>query len=86
LLQRRGVNFNSPQMSGRHLAALVREGRFAGVSGRYFEGLKEVCSSELSYDERRAAELWEASVRFTQFAEGAGHHDGRDVRGDQVCP
>ncbi|HEY0302443.1 MAG TPA: SDR family NAD(P)-dependent oxidoreductase [Rhizomicrobium sp.] len=56
-------NVNSPTTSGRHLAALATDPRFAGVSGRYFEGIKEIRSSELSYDSGNARALWEDSCR-----------------------
>ncbi len=58
-------NTNSPERSGAHLAALATASRFAGVSGRYFEGVKEIRSSDLSYDEANARDLWEASCRLT---------------------
>jgi hypothetical protein len=56
-------NTNSPERSGRNLAALAVAAEFDGVSGRYFEGVKEIRSSELSYDEANARDLWETSCR-----------------------
>ncbi|WP_414516660.1 hypothetical protein [Nostoc sp. PCC 9305] len=35
------------------------------VTGRYFDGLKEIRSSDESYDEQKAVELWETSVGLT---------------------
>ena len=58
-------NVNSPQGSGEHLAALATASRFGGASGRYFEGVKEIRSSELSYDDANARDLWETSCRLT---------------------
>lgn len=57
-----GVNINSVATSGRALARLVLDPEFAGVSGRYFEGGKEIRSSEDSYGRGNAAELWETSA------------------------
>ncbi len=57
-----GVNINSVESSGKNLARLVLDPKLEGVSGRYFEGEKEIRSSELSYDRTKAAELWEAST------------------------
>lgn len=57
-----GVNVNSVATSGEALARLVVDPELAGVSGRYFEGGKEISSSELSYDRANAAELWETSA------------------------
>jgi hypothetical protein len=57
-----GVNVNSVESSGKNLARLVLDPKLEGVSGRYFEGQKEMRSSELSYDRENAAELWETSA------------------------
>lgn len=56
-------NTNSPERSGRNLAALATAPAFDGLSGRYFEGVKEIRSSALSYDAANARELWETSCR-----------------------
>lgn len=57
-----GVNVNSVATSGKALARLVVDPELAGVSSRYFEGGKEIPSSEASYDRKNAAELWETSA------------------------
>lgn len=54
-------NTNSPDHSGRNLAALAIAPAFDGLSGRYFEGVKEIRSSTLSYDQANARDLWETS-------------------------
>lgn len=54
-------NVNSTRASGRNLAALVNDARFDGVSGRYFEGRREIKSSVDSYDRDMARDLWETS-------------------------
>ena len=46
----------------RALARLVLDPALASVSGRYFEGLNEIRSSEESYHEAKAASLWEQSA------------------------
>jgi NAD(P)-dependent dehydrogenase (short-subunit alcohol dehydrogenase family) len=60
-------NTNSPDSSGRNLAALATAPAFAGVSGRYFEGVREIRSSDLSYDDAKARELWETSCRLAKL-------------------
>ena len=55
----------STRTSGRHLAALVADPQFDGVTGRYFDGLKAVRSSADSYDRAKATDLWETSQRLT---------------------
>jgi light-dependent protochlorophyllide reductase len=54
---------NSTRVSGERLAALVSDPRFDGVSGRYFDGLREVDSSADSRDRDKAADLWRTSER-----------------------
>ena len=54
-------NVNSTRTSGRHLAALVNDARFDGVSGQYFEGLRPIKTSTDSYDRDKARDLWETS-------------------------
>ena len=59
-------NVNSTAVSGRRLAALAVDQKFDGVTGRYFEGAKEIRSSTDSYDLTKAADLWETSERLVQ--------------------
>ena len=62
-----GVNVNSTESSGKNLARLVLDPKLEGVSGRYFEGEKQIRSSELSYDRTNAAELWETSTELVHL-------------------
>jgi len=59
---------HSPRASGRHLAALVDDGRYEGVSGKYFDGLRAVRSSVDSYDRDMAADLWQTSEQLLASA------------------
>ena len=63
-----GVNVHSTESSGRALARLVLDPDLEGVSGRYFEGEKEIRSSELSYERKNAAELWETSTEMVRLS------------------
>jgi light-dependent protochlorophyllide reductase len=54
---------HSSRTSGRHLAALVDDERYEGVSGQYFDGLRAVRSSVESYDRDKAVDLWHTSER-----------------------
>ena len=58
-------NIHSPSESGAALARLITYPALAGTTGRYFEGLKEIPSSEASYDKNCADELWESSAILT---------------------
>jgi len=53
---------NGTGKSGADLARLVLDPKLDGVSSQYFVGRKSVPSSKESYDERKAAELWESSA------------------------
>jgi NAD(P)-dependent dehydrogenase (short-subunit alcohol dehydrogenase family) len=61
-------NVNSTRASGRHLAALVNDTRFDGVSGQYFEGRRPIKSSVDSYDRAKARDLWETSEALLSHA------------------
>ena len=64
---------NSARTCGVRLAALVQDPRFERVSGRYFDGLREVRSSHDSYDREKASDLWRTSERLAGV-------DGRLIR------
>ncbi|QIN81671.1 SDR family NAD(P)-dependent oxidoreductase [Rubrobacter tropicus] len=65
-----GVNVNTVETSGRALARLVTDPELENVSGSYFEGEKEIRSSEQSYDSENAAELWETSAELVGLGAG----------------
>lgn len=58
-------NIHTADESGAALARLAAGAELAGVNGKYFEGRKEIRSSDESYDKGRADELWDASLRLT---------------------
>jgi NAD(P)-dependent dehydrogenase (short-subunit alcohol dehydrogenase family) len=53
------------QESAGALARLLTDPALAATTGRYFEGGQEIRSSDESYDEDRATELWQASELLT---------------------
>lgn len=59
-------NVNSIRRSGANLAALVADPVLDGVTGAYFEGTRRIRSSRDSYDEAKAADLWQVSERLVQ--------------------
>lgn len=61
LPQVRGV-----RRSGEDLAALAGDPQYAGISGRYFDGRRQIDSSADSYDVEKARDLWETSERLTR--------------------
>lgn len=56
-------NVNSTRRSGANLAALAADPDLDGVTGAYFEGTRRIRSSRDSYDEDKAADLWQVSER-----------------------
>ncbi|MBL8679265.1 MAG: SDR family NAD(P)-dependent oxidoreductase [Myxococcales bacterium] len=66
LLRLLGARLVSPRDAGEDLAKLASDAAFEGVSGKYFEGARETPSSDASYDEALARELWEVSERLVR--------------------
>ena len=60
-------NVNSVAKSGKTLANMVTEPRFELISGRYFQGTRDVPSSKDSYDPAMASELWESSAAMVKL-------------------
>ena len=60
-------NVNTMSESGKALARLVTDPKLENVTGKYFSGFKEIESSAESYDEKKAKQLWNASVKLTHL-------------------
>ena len=60
-------NVNSVANSGRALANMVTEPRFERISGKYFQGTRDVPSSKDSYDPAMASDLWESSAAMVKL-------------------
>lgn len=58
-------NSHTARTSGTRLANLAYSDAYRQAKGKYFEGTREIPSSEDSYNRTYQSELWEASVRFT---------------------
>src|SRR5580700_4372979 len=61
-------NVHTAQESGSALARLVTDPELNTTTGQYFEGRRQIRSSEESYDNERAEELWNASMALTAIA------------------
>ncbi|KAJ5601790.1 hypothetical protein N7510_011324 [Penicillium lagena] len=55
-------NIHTPQESGEALARLAVGADVEGVSGVYYEGLREIRSSDASYDVAKQEDLWKWTV------------------------
>ena len=60
-------NVNSVARSGRSLASIVTDPRFERISGKYFQGTRDVPSSKDSYDPAMATDLWETSASMVKL-------------------
>ncbi|MDF2961933.1 MAG: dehydrogenase [Paenibacillus sp.] len=60
-------NVNTVRQSGKALAALVTDSKHNQTTGKYFEGTKEIKSSDLSYNNENRKQLWEASVELSKL-------------------
>lgn len=61
-------NIRTAEESGRALAWVATAPELAGTTGRYFDGRRDVRSSEESYDAARAEQLWDDSLVLTGTA------------------
>ncbi len=60
-------NIHAPAESGAALARLIYDPALEGVTGKYFEGLRDIRSSADSYDSARASKLWTVSAALTGY-------------------
>ncbi len=60
-------NIHTPEESGAALARLISDPALEGITGKYFEGPREIRSSIESYDSARATKLWAASMALTGY-------------------
>jgi light-dependent protochlorophyllide reductase len=58
----------SPKTMGAALARLILDPLLDNVTGRYFDGLEEIQSSDESYDEQKSTELWESSTKLVKLS------------------
>ena len=62
-------NVHSPRESGEALARLAVGKDVEGVSGKYFEGMKEIKSSVESYVKEKQEDLWKWTAKFVAMDE-----------------
>lgn len=62
-------NVHRPRESGEALARLAVGQDVEGVSGKYFEGMREIQSSVESYVKEKQADLWAWTARFVAMGE-----------------
>ncbi|MGV8121674.1 MAG: SDR family NAD(P)-dependent oxidoreductase [Candidatus Xenobiia bacterium LiM19] len=60
-------NVNTVEKSGRALTSLIVNVQFDKVSGKYFQGTREIASSKLSYNFENRNDLWRTSIDLVQL-------------------
>jgi NAD(P)-dependent dehydrogenase (short-subunit alcohol dehydrogenase family) len=65
-----GSHLSTEEEAAEGLGRLVADAKFSDVSGRYFDGFREIASSLESRDERKAKAVWEQSSRLAGLSEG----------------
>jgi len=66
-MRRRYPDLSSPHAAAKGLAHLVLDPALEQTTGKYFERMNERASSQESYDQHKAAELWEASAELVKL-------------------
>lgn len=64
-------NIHKPEESGANLARLATAVEFQGVSGKYYEGKKEIPSSKDSYVKEKQEDIWEWTIKYCSNGEAA---------------
>lgn len=71
-----GIVTSTPKRSGGAMARLILDPKLENVSGKYFQIYEERPSSEESYNQEKAKELWESSMELTNFQKGNTQNAG----------
>jgi NAD(P)-dependent dehydrogenase (short-subunit alcohol dehydrogenase family) len=64
-----GSHQSTEEEAAQALGGLLIDAQYSGVSGRYFDGFKEIPSSFESRDENKARTVWEQSARLAGLAQ-----------------
>ncbi len=77
----KGSHRSTEEEAAQALGALLTDPKFSGVSGRYFDGFKEILSSVESRDESKAKKVWEQSAKLAELSREEAEHS--PVAGEQ---
>jgi NAD(P)-dependent dehydrogenase (short-subunit alcohol dehydrogenase family) len=76
-----GSHLSTEEEAARALGGLLIDAKYSGVSGRYFDGFKEIPSSVESRDEKKARAVWEQSTKLAGLSrEDAAHFPIRETQ------
>jgi hypothetical protein len=66
-----GSHLSTEDEAARGLGGLVTNAKFEGISGRYFDGFKEILSSAESRDATKARTVWQQAKGLAKITEEA---------------
>jgi NAD(P)-dependent dehydrogenase (short-subunit alcohol dehydrogenase family) len=69
-----GSHLSTEEEAARALGSLITDTRYSGVSGKYFDGFKEIPSSAESRDEKKARAVWEQGARLAGLSQENAHY------------
>jgi len=69
-----GSHLSTEAEAAQALGELPIDGKYSGLSGKYFDGFKEIPSSVESRDETKARTVWEQTARIAGLAEEEFEH------------
>jgi hypothetical protein len=64
-----GSHLSTQEEAAQALGNLVTDTKYSGISGRYFDGFKEIPSSVESRDEAKARSVWEQGAKLAGLSE-----------------
>jgi len=69
-----GSHLSTEEEAGQALGGLLVDPKYASVTGKYFDGFRQIPSSVESRDERKASTVWEQSARLAGLVREDAEH------------
>ena len=69
-----GSHRSTEEEAAQALGGLLLDAKYSGVSGRYFDGFREIPSSVESCDENKARTVWEQSAKLAGLTREEAEH------------
>jgi len=69
-----GSHLSTEEEAGQALGGLLVDPKYASVTGKYFDGFRQISSSVESRDERKASTVWEQSARLAGLVREEEEH------------
>ena len=80
-----GSHLSTEEDAGRALGGLLTDAKYSGMSGKYFDGFREIPSSAESRDESKAQAVWEQSIKLAGLSgEEAEYFSAQPARGSPI--